>query len=350
MVRPSLLESMLLLLTDIELELVLSYWAPNDVLKAAGLSRIMRGVVEHYKNIVWNIDRHLRRWFLDPIGFRRKLKMCGGVVSGSQIVQFFDRTLYPKSDMDVFMRVGGVYLMGTWLATQRYTLVTTSADYPFALNRQVGRLASRILVPSIDSPPPIRGVYNYQKFVASRTTVYLQTVQLICVDMDPVRHVLFDFHSTGVMNYMTWDRVVSLFPTSTFIHRKTYVAKIAPEPNNKVGWRVKYRERGFCVVSKRTRHRHRDLFVGKRTTADDRCWTMQLNVECGFDAEVPRSLLHRDVYGSQFESVRFDVIHWRSGVTQDDCFIRVGEPGVWRCISKVRRKHPKLLDVVGENT
>ncbi|KAJ6464316.1 hypothetical protein DFH09DRAFT_1346829 [Mycena vulgaris] len=225
----SAFESTLLCMTDSLLVHLLSFWDPKDILASATLSPVIHGILQHYRQLVWDVDIHFRPWFQNPAEFRSILRITGAVVSGSQILQFLDRTNYLSSDMDIFLRIGGVTRIGKWLSLQGYRFGSLASDYQ-TFDVQVQRL-SRMLVAqnsSLPHGPPIRNVYNYQRFVASPSVTYIQKVQLVVVDMDPVHHVLFDFHSTAVMNYMTPDTIVSLFPNSTFVLRKTYVTKSPP--------------------------------------------------------------------------------------------------------------------------
>ncbi|KAJ7490408.1 hypothetical protein B0H11DRAFT_1912374 [Mycena galericulata] len=315
------LENLLLTSPDSLLVHALGFWDAPDVLKSAVLSSVMHGVVQHYKCLVWDIDKHFDSWFRQPKKFRPMLQVCGAVVSGSQILQFLDRTSYPDSDLDIFLRIGGVKKMGNWLTAQGYRLASNTANYT-TLGRQILRSSYQLMTLPTNSPPktPIRGVYNYRRFIGSWNDLRIQKIQLVCVDMDPIHHILFDFHSTAVMNYLTADKVVSLFPISTFVLRKSYVSKIAPETATPPGWKTKYHARGFRIIQKRSRGGHGDLILGKRHSADGLCWIMKL--------EAPPK--HKTIYGSTAEPVRFDVMHWRSGITQDHCFMRIAEPGIWR--------------------
>lgn len=83
--------------------------------------------------------------------------------------------------------------------------------------------------------------------------------------------------TAGVMNYLTSDKAVSIFPISTFTLRKSYVAKTKRYSVGRTPvWEKKYRDRGFRVVHKRSRGTHDDLTLGKRTSSDRHCWIIKL--------------------------------------------------------------------------
>ncbi|KAJ7750551.1 hypothetical protein B0H16DRAFT_1318604 [Mycena metata] len=279
MYRLSLFEKTLITAEDDLLTYFLAFWDPHDIFKAESLSSVMLGIVSHYRRLVWDPDSRFQPWFRDPTRqFRTMLRRCGAIVTGSQMLQFFDRTNYPDSDMDIFLRIGGVSLLGNWLTTQGYSPAAPSAKYTFFRNR-VQRACSQIITRQGEPQTPIRGVYNYYRYVATQTVVHHQKIQLVVVDMDPIHHVIFDFHSTGVMNFLSSTRAVSIFPLCTFRYRKSYVARRNRDsPERTALWRNKYRNRGFRVINKRTKGAHTDLILGNRTTGDRHCWTIQL--EC----------------------------------------------------------------------
>ncbi|KAJ7040617.1 hypothetical protein C8F04DRAFT_1253937 [Mycena alexandri] len=248
LVQPSLQLSRLeatLLYSETVLFRLLSFLSLQDIVVCSSLSSIILNVIRYYKSVVWNPDVFFRPWFnVEPEIFRSTLNICGAVVAGSQINQFLDRTRYENSDMDIFLRIGGLQRMGEWLAAQGYRFVSSSTSYG-AFRRTVARLSTRLVIASA-SNDTVKGVFNYERYVASTEVVYHQRIQLAVVNMNPIHHVLFDFHSTAVMNHMVSDAVVSVFPRSTFLLCKSYVSKSTPETAERSEqWRAKYRERGW---------------------------------------------------------------------------------------------------------
>lgn len=56
--------------------------------------------------LVWSVDRTLKRFVNDPIAFRTKMRDNGAVISGGLALQFFANRIWKESDMDVFVRTG----------------------------------------------------------------------------------------------------------------------------------------------------------------------------------------------------------------------------------------------------
>ncbi|KAJ7821150.1 hypothetical protein B0H13DRAFT_1920949 [Mycena leptocephala] len=330
MTKLSNFEATLITAPDALIIRLISFWTLADIVACDSLSIVFHDIIRYYKSLVWDPDSFFRPWFTDmSTHFRQVLGECGGVVSGSQITQFFDRTRYYGSDMDIFMRIGGLHHMGRWLQGQGYRYISASpaSDYS-AFDRNALRLSIKMLAERNSVDETIKGVFNYARYVASTTVVYLQKIQLIVVDTNPIHHVLFDFHSTAVINYMVADAVVSVFPIPTLILHKSYVVRSRTEKATQtIQWRTKYRDRGFRIIRKRTKGDHHDLILER--------WTGRM------------------LYGRLDPDVQFDVLSWRSGVVRKDSFARIAEPGVWslsRLRAKALKKYPGLINVTGSPT
>lgn len=79
-----------------------------------------------YTARAYDIHRDLSRFFSDPMEFRRMQAETGTLISGSFAVQFFERTVYPGSDLDLYAHPGLSMSVGQWLYEEGYKLVSTS--------------------------------------------------------------------------------------------------------------------------------------------------------------------------------------------------------------------------------
>ncbi|KAJ7495920.1 hypothetical protein B0H11DRAFT_1910206 [Mycena galericulata] len=304
MLRLSRLEATLLSLPNCLLLHVLSFWSPQCIATCDSLS-----------TLAWDVDRFFAPWFIDDtVDFRVMLERCGAVVSGSLITQFFDRTLYRDSDMDIFLRMGGLPEMGAWLVSQGYIYSSTSTGYR-ALRRAIQRVSGKVVSDPVDGHRTIRTVLNFKRLVASTTIIHIQKIQLVVVDMDPIHHVLFDFHSIYHKSYITRNRIES-----------THRGEV---------WKSKYRARGFRIISRRSRGDHSDLKIGQRSSMDRRSWIINLEA-------LPKNE-ENSIYGRVHSDVRFEVMHWRSGATCADSFARIAEPGICRLRMKAAKRFPGLF-------
>ncbi|KAJ7815296.1 hypothetical protein B0H13DRAFT_1924266 [Mycena leptocephala] len=133
-------------------------------------------------------DTYFQPWFRDGTEkLRNALRQSGAIVSGSQIIQFFDRTKYPGSDMDIFLRIGGVLNMTRWLTAQGYHLDAKTEGYGCLTEPYCGRLPGYYCLTRAHRP--IRAVYNYHRMLRQQLLCTIK-IQLVVVDINPVQHVL----------------------------------------------------------------------------------------------------------------------------------------------------------------
>ncbi len=73
------------------------------------LSRTCKALSQTYQDLLptqFNIDVKLSRFVTDPRRFRLQMRDDEALISGSFAVQYFDRTTYADSDLDVFVEHG----------------------------------------------------------------------------------------------------------------------------------------------------------------------------------------------------------------------------------------------------
>ncbi|KZV93086.1 hypothetical protein EXIGLDRAFT_749334 [Exidia glandulosa HHB12029] len=192
--------------------------------------------------------------------------------------------MYPKSDMDIYVFPLDAEVVGHWLIARGYQFVPWSADTP----EKTFEKALAEMDPLIESVTPaaarerelygipnVRDVFTFKKRLHEGDQDPLQ-VQIVVSDITPVQAVL-GFHATMVMNFITWDRVVSLYPAGTFEHRRALVTyNLAKHFDSAM---IKYAARGFRIDStlfddKTTRGSFK---FGTRWVGDSHCWVVKLD-------------------------------------------------------------------------
>lgn len=108
---------------------MLSFWDISSLIAAQRTSRILSAFVATYRQETWDIDEHFSEWFPDAVGFRQALGASKGIVGGSNILQFFDRSFYPLSDLNIFVPIAGFYTLGSWL-NNVYTYQPPKGGHP----------------------------------------------------------------------------------------------------------------------------------------------------------------------------------------------------------------------------
>jgi hypothetical protein len=163
------------------------------------------------------------------------------VISGSFALQFFERTCWKESDLDLFVQKPSEAkaLEEHLVRTEGYRRREASDDatqYHFGtVSDSESRLGATLL---------ICGVGQVRTYV--RDT---QVIQLVCgrSRRRPVQSILVGFYGSAIMNVITWNRAYCLFPHTTFVERgmcalRTYLRKSEKEAM------VKYSQRGWPVL------------------------------------------------------------------------------------------------------
>lgn len=101
-----------------------------SILSIIALSRTCRRLSRTYQDLLltqWNIDLKLSRFVRHPGRLRLHLRESEAIISGSFAVQFFDRTTYHDSDLDIFVQAGDrVHAIAEYLQlVEGYQLVST---------------------------------------------------------------------------------------------------------------------------------------------------------------------------------------------------------------------------------
>ena len=154
----------------------------------------MHTVYAWFAEKAWDPSWRYRRWFVHVNAFRRLLRRCNAVVSGSFALQFFDRKRYIGSDMDIFLRCAGADEFCAWLKKEGYRLADGGTTY---IRTSFPQDTLRAVAPRELRRGPLLGVHTFQRMVAtSDGYVEVMRVQIIVVDTDPVEHILYEFHSS----------------------------------------------------------------------------------------------------------------------------------------------------------
>ena len=80
--------------------------SPRSLVQLALTCRAAYLAVAEFKARAFNVNRHFSRYFTDPIAFRSLQARTNTLVSGSNALQFLDRTFYPEADLDLYTHPG----------------------------------------------------------------------------------------------------------------------------------------------------------------------------------------------------------------------------------------------------
>lgn len=86
-------------------DLVLSCFSPAQLCRLRLACKLANEAARSFVRRAYDINRHLKHFFDDPLAFRHLQAETGALISGSNALQFLDRTFYPKADLDIYVDV-----------------------------------------------------------------------------------------------------------------------------------------------------------------------------------------------------------------------------------------------------
>lgn len=105
---------------------ILDHASPGEIVYLGKTCRVAHDdVLEYYRDGL-NINRHVARFFEDPIAFRNFQARIGTLISGSIVLQFLDRTFYQGSDLDLYVHPDCTGDVGIHPLNERYDFLPSS--------------------------------------------------------------------------------------------------------------------------------------------------------------------------------------------------------------------------------
>ncbi|KIM38281.1 hypothetical protein M413DRAFT_448016 [Hebeloma cylindrosporum] len=255
--------------------------SPVELHRYSQTSKAAHNTVKSYLQRAFQLEHVLGPYFTSPqiLEFRRLQFETGTFISGSTALQFFDRTVYPESDLDLYVERRYHAPIALWLESIGYIYCPPEDSTPqsdtFTLAQALSANARHGPQMSINSEyagPSF--IYNFQKSGSSRR------IQLILSQSDrPPIEMLLNFHSTCVMNLITHDKAYSLYPRPTFEERRSLVLHSNTAERERA--LKKYEDRGWTIIKKitkeETQNRRSSFHAGLRYLGDRKCWTLPLS-------------------------------------------------------------------------
>ncbi|KAF7976042.1 hypothetical protein HWV62_7946 [Athelia sp. TMB] len=270
---------------------IFNYSTPGTMYSVGRTCKAAQTCVLQYQLSAFNINTHLARFLPDPIEFRSMQARTGTIISGSNALQFMDRVHYRDADLDIYVNPGHGSIVGTHMVkVQGYRVVDLYGDGgPVTLDlwdslihvvsMAVG--AAREVVKSRYQQRSIHILTNMERITEAGLT---QRVQVM-VTADCVFHAIMSYHSTCVMNVITYDRAISFYPLASFEFRNNqplalYGASLSSAASAREAIE-KYRTRGFNTLHHHSPSESRLLFHhgSERKVGDRWCWTIRFKMD-----------------------------------------------------------------------
>ncbi|EMD31991.1 hypothetical protein CERSUDRAFT_162454 [Gelatoporia subvermispora B] len=270
--------------------------SPACLVCVGRVSRITRDAVHDFGSRAFNINKRLSRFFSDPVAFRTLQVQTACVISGSFALQFFDRTFYPKSDLNLYVEHGtSIRDIAEFLLGDGYLFAPNSyqtEDFQEAWKKWH---FARGFGEDYDGPLDLMHLTFYRDLPILEVLTFVQTVegtripeevvQIVLTKENPVACVVEHHLSMScVMNIITYNSAVSFYSYATFEDR---VALSHTDLTKRQGPALrKYMERGWkiladptlLVTSSQSNYGHRHFYPdATRWMDDDKSWFIHLD-------------------------------------------------------------------------
>ena len=290
------------LTNDLLYDLIFGSSSPGSLFCLKCTCKTAQAAVDSYFGRAFNINRHLLRFFDNPQDFRSLQARTATLISGSNALQFFNRTIYADSDLDLYTFYEHRLEVGQWLIQNGFAFRPTSkqnANFEVA-SRNSNRYGGL---------EPVDELLKYHTEGVSSVFTFTKTphegeaelkVQVVVASLAPMAVVL-NFHSSEpsilltsliialsngpilavVLNVISWDRAYSLYPRATFEdHKSLYLRPDYTEDETEPLIIAKYEERGWDFDTGRsTLEKHDRAFSSvARWIGDSLSWVIKLDL------------------------------------------------------------------------
>ncbi|THU87492.1 hypothetical protein K435DRAFT_681572, partial [Dendrothele bispora CBS 962.96] len=258
-------------------DLVIRELSPRDRLRYSLACRETCDYVTSFNERAFRVAHVLRRYFPDASllsKFRYLQYYLDVVISGSTALQFLERTTFKNADLDLYMNYEAVPQFKRFLEAAGYVWTPRC---PHEMTAYCNLYEVYATVPP-HIPYEARGIVKVFNFLREG-----ETVQVIATKNGPMDAIL-GFHSTCVMNVITFSHAYSLFPYTTFhsnanvrIARRFSSApaimtyKAAIEKYEQRGWQSAFIPSSDVYLKLCSEFR-----TGLRYVGDSLCWTVAL--------------------------------------------------------------------------
>ncbi|KAI0715608.1 hypothetical protein C8T65DRAFT_572952, partial [Cerioporus squamosus] len=264
---------------------IFSFCTPMTILRLQRVCRNTARAVQDYIPRAFNVRRVLQRFFPNVLAFRTLQARTGTLISGSVALQFFNRELYPGSDLDLYVHMRHRREVGRWLMGHGYRFEPAphqASDFDAAASEALSGLAvAPYGMPGIAAVMNFTRCTNIASDISRDGSLGKLKVQLIVARKTPME-VILGFHSTCVMNVISFENAYCLFPRATLEERLSLLSSSSAGRSTRRRESVaKYVARGFTVMERIpvTNVRLPNLLpLGWRWIDDSASWVIPLDV------------------------------------------------------------------------
>ncbi|RPD81365.1 hypothetical protein L226DRAFT_608610 [Lentinus tigrinus ALCF2SS1-7] len=275
---------------ELAYEPIFATLSPANLVRLSSTCRTAHAAVSAYTRLAFDIDRHLSRFFPSPTrgccsptcscclahphqhapaharararAFRSLQARTGTLVSGSMALQFFMRAVWEESDLDLYVHMRHRREVALWLLDEGYRYKPTDFQDP-SFEVEIAQCVERN-PNGIYSMPGLMAIVTFVKPIPGERTRRPALaedgeeaeedaprelkVQIMVAKNTPME-VILGFHSTCVMNVISYEKAYCLFPQATLEERRTLLSSSCRgKGKHRMEGLAKYQARGFDIL------------------------------------------------------------------------------------------------------
>lgn len=168
----------------------------------------------------WNIDRRLQEYFKDPSQVRSLMGEFDALISGRFVVEFFERIKFPQRSLEIYVKGA------------------KAAQFVPRLIQGDGYLR-KVPIQHFDFPYVIKEFLHYERKSSTGT----KHLRIGIARVAPIVAIInLKRHSTICLNIISWNKAYAIFPKSSFISHKGFLAHALDinlkDDYSRHGWRI----------------------------------------------------------------------------------------------------------------
>ncbi|RDB20565.1 hypothetical protein Hypma_012136 [Hypsizygus marmoreus] len=253
-------------------DLILSGLEPRDLVRYSKVSRTTHSTTFSYVWHAFNINKHLSQYFPPSKVDDFRVLQCstGTLVSGASALEFFLRRPSDTLTLDLYVDHVFALKVGQWLLSVGYKFVRRTVQ-PQEFKQAYIYSTSPSAIPCHEVAVGINTIFDF------RHPESHAIVHLVSAASSPL-HVILNFHLTCVMNIISHDVAVSLYPSATFATQPkslliNYAGTLLGQQPERYSDMLKYEKAGWTMIS---RIMWPDFNNSVRRICDRFCWTIPL--------------------------------------------------------------------------
>ncbi|KAF2872834.1 hypothetical protein BDV95DRAFT_605425 [Massariosphaeria phaeospora] len=242
---------------------ILSEMGPSEISALARTSKGFEDMVDTLKAADYNINAKLLAYVSDPVKFRSVQAKCNALLRGGFVRAFLDRQETSLMTLKILTEDDeGIEMMKEYLEAEGYAMsIKTSAVW---------------------------SIYCFEKTSKDGSVKKIQVTEC---DLNSCMDGLFQASThTAELNFISWNKVYSLFPYATFVKRETYLLG-GDQIDERAARKLAQASKDGFKTKSLPWDRDDDSMTCLRRVGDKRTWMMELDTTGITASDVPDSVL-----------------------------------------------------------